>query len=136
MNAMDVREQLFDSALEELDKSIKEHFDGVKAKLYEAVYHAYNKGLMDGKSAHMAAEKSLSIGDEVVYYDKESDTIFPSNRFIVTEMDIEDGGFIGGITENGHTCFHDDPDWKQNWRRTGRRFNVTTVLEEAEAKGE
>lgn len=125
---MDIREELFDSAIKELDKSIEEYIANVKARIYDSIYHSYTKGLNDGRCIASAAQESLSIGDEVVYFDDESETIFPSNKFIITELDESDGGFIAGITEDGHTRFHDEPHWKRHWRRTGRHFNINLTL--------
>lgn len=110
---------------------------GVNNRIYEVTYNSrldemyvdsYEKNHnvlvteMDTTVHEQEEDKPVSfeIGDEVALLG------FPGNSFIITEYDPDD--YIGGITLDGSTHFHDDPKCFKDWKKTGRHFDIIGML--------
>lgn len=124
---MDAKERLYSAATQEFDKCIDKYTGKIKNCLWGMICHAYNEGRKDGlKEAKVKNSDQIRPGDEVFWVSSDG-TEYRNNRFIVTEIGED---FISGIQMNGCTHYHDDPEFLQNWKKTGRRFDILGWLKE------
>ena len=131
MNIMDAKERLYSAATQEFDKCIDKYVQKIKNCLWGMICHAYNEGRKDGlKEAKARTEDRITPGDEVFWVSSDG-TEYRDNRFVVTEIGED---FISGINMNGSTHYHDDPEYLENWKRTGRRFDILGWLKEQEGE--
>ena len=69
--------------------------------------------------------KDIEIGDEIVAVTGEAELPVLPSKFVVTCRSFD---YFSGINSQGEVFFIDGPRQMKKYRKTGRHFNVETLL--------